>query len=103
MDDTRQAERGAGERRESESGPTLTEQDASFEVQARHACEAAARRYQAVREALEAIEARGASEPEEVRHLEEARLHVEAARLAWFNTVVHYERVQARRRAALLT
>lgn len=102
MDDSHRSERSVGDLREAESGGRFGEQDASFEAQARHACDEAARRYHAVRAALEALDASVDGSSEHVRQVEDARLHVEAARLAWFNTVVHYERVKARRRAALL-
>jgi len=101
MDDTRRVERSASEARDADARDTFGEQEASFEAQARRACDDAALRYQAVRAALDVLEAGPPVEGEAARALEEARLHVEAARLAWYNTVVHYERVLARRRATL--
>ena len=68
----------------------------TLETQARRSCDAAALRYRTVSARLESLEAEADSSAERARAREEARLHLDAAKLAWFNTVVHYERVKAR-------
>jgi hypothetical protein len=67
----------------------------AIEDQARGACERAARRYELAMSAFRALRDGHAAPSEQ---LELARLHAKAAQLAWFNTVVHYERMTARRR-----